>query len=182
MPAELSPCPAECAPIASWVVLHFLLQRTGILPDRGPDSASVLIFVWSPFLPSPGLLVAREPVLPGLSKNMECTDLHDREDHALSASVSLSRESCSNKHASDLSGLKPRRVLSCSHHLFEQERGHPRGHTWGPRFLQQPSSQTFWSPRHGQRNSMGVKGVGAGRILGSDMSQFGENSFGQNKF
>lgn len=135
MPAELSPCPAECAPIASWVVLHFLLQRTGILPDRGPDSASVLIFVWSPFLPSPGLLVAREPVLPGLSKNMECTDLHDREDHALSASVSLSRESCSNKHASDLSGLKPRRVLSCSHHLFEQERGHPRGHTLGTQIL-----------------------------------------------
>ena len=55
MSAELSPCPAECAPIASWVVLRFLLERTGILPDRGPDTASVLIFVWSPFLPLPGL-------------------------------------------------------------------------------------------------------------------------------
>ena len=59
MPAKLSPCPTECVPIASWVVFHFLLERMGILPDKGLNTASALIFVW---------LVAREPVLPGLGK------------------------------------------------------------------------------------------------------------------
>ena len=53
-----------------------------------------------------------------LGQSMECTDLRDREDRASSASVSLSGESCGDKRASDLSGLRPRRVLSCSHHLF----------------------------------------------------------------
>lgn len=108
MPAKLSPCPTECVPIASWVVFHFLLERMGILHSLAKRSLG-LDFC---------LVGCQRASSARLGQSMECTALRDREDHASSASVSLSGESCGDKRASDLSGLRPRRVLSCSHHLF----------------------------------------------------------------